>query len=242
VGSGLDDVVVRADDVVKSYRHGEHRIDVLRGVSLAVARGELVAIVGPSGSGKSTLLHLLGGLDVPDAGAIVVGGRALAGMCEDELTVFRRRHVGFVFQTFNLIPTLSAEENVALPLRLDGLASRVVRARATDALAAVGLRERHAHRPDQLSGGEIQRVAVARALVLEPCLILADEPTGSLDARASSELLRILRQATSDRGRTIVMVTHDPRAAACADRVLCMTDGSLADDTEARAPRRTGAA
>ena len=228
---GIDDVAVRADAVVKSYRHGDARIAAVCGVSLAIAAGEFVAVMGPSGSGKSTLLHLLGGLDVPDTGTIVVGGRDLADMSDDELTVFRRRHVGFVFQAFNLVPTLSAEENVALPLRLDGAKPSVARDRVAEALAAVGLYERRSHMPDQMSGGEVQRVALARALVIDPFLCLADEPTGNLDSRASAEMLRVLRQASDERRQTVVMVTHDARAAACADRVMRMVDGTIEAET-----------
>ena len=220
---------VQADGLVKTYRQGEICVPALRGVSLEVGAGEFVAVMGSSGSGKSTLLHLLGGLDVPEAGSIVIAGRALGAMSDDELTVFRRRHVGVVFQSFNLVPTLTAEENVGLPLRLDGRPLAAVQARVADALRDVGMLHRGRHTPAQLSGGELQRVAVARALVVEPALILADEPTGSLDSRTAEQVLGLLSHAASAMGRTIVMVTHDPRAAAHAHRIVRLVDGLVED-------------
>jgi putative ABC transport system ATP-binding protein len=230
----LDEIgsAVRAEDVGKSYRQGETRVAALHGVSLEIGTAEFVAVMGPSGSGKSTLLHLLGGLDVPDSGTIAIAGRTLGAMSDDELTVFRRRHLGIVFQAFNLVPTLTAEENVALPLRLDGVSARTARARVVGALGEVGMRHRRGHRPDQLSGGELQRVALARALVVEPLLVLADEPTGSLDSRTSEEMLGLLHRASRDLGRTVVMVTHDPVAAAYASRVVRVVDGMI----DARVP------
>jgi ABC-type lipoprotein export system ATPase subunit len=229
VEPACDDVVVAAVDLVRTYRQGPTLVRALRGVSLTVARGELVAVMGPSGSGKSTLLHLLGGLDLPDAGRVVVAGRDLTALPEDDLTIFRRRRVGFVFQAFNLVPTLTVEENVALPLLLDGARLRAVRARIDAALAAVEMQGRAAHAPDQLSGGEAQRVAVARALIGDPAVILADEPTGSLDSRSADAVLELLRRAAREQGRTIVMVTHDARAAACATRIVRVVDGILAE-------------
>lgn len=219
---------VRVAGLTKTYREGEHAVAALRGIDLEVASGELLAVMGPSGSGKSTLLHLLGGLDVPDAGSIVIGGRALGAMTDDERTVFRRRHVGIVFQSSNLVPTLTVEENVGLPLRLDGASARTLRARVERALADVGMAHRRGHRPDRLSGGERQRAAVARALAIDPMLILADEPTGSLDSHAAAEVLRLLR-AASERRRAVIMVTHDSGAAAYAHRVVHVVDGRLVD-------------
>jgi putative ABC transport system ATP-binding protein len=234
-------IAVRAERVVKAYREGESRVAALRGVSLEIGTQEFVAVMGPSGSGKSTLLHLLAGLDLPDSGSIVIAGRALGAMTDDELTVFRRRHLGIVFQSFNLVPTLTAEENVALPLRLDGVPARAVRARVADTLADVGMLHRRRHRPDQLSGGELQRVAMARALVVEPLLILADEPTGSLDSRTSEEILCLLQRTANQLGRAIVMVTHDPTAAAHAGRVVRVVDGLVEGWSGARRAATEGA-
>jgi putative ABC transport system ATP-binding protein len=233
-------LAAHVDGLVKTYRQGEGRVAALRGVTLAVRGGEFVAVMGPSGSGKSTLLHLLGGLDVPDRGGVVVGGRALQAMTDDQRTVFRRRHVGVVFQAFNLVPTLTVEENVALPLRLDGLPNATVGARVAAVLAEVGLERRRLHAATHLSGGEQQRVAIARALVVEPMLILADEPTGNLDSRTAGEVLRLLRLAASERARTLVMVTHDAGAAAHADRVVRVVDGRVEADGSGANPSRDG--
>lgn len=221
-------VAVEVDGLVRRYRHGAGVVAALRGVSLTIREGELVAVTGPSGSGKSTLLHLLGGLDVADAGRVVVAGQTLGALSDDALTVFRRRRIGIVFQAFNLLPILTAEENVALPLLLDDVPRREARGRAGEALAAVGMLSRRSHRPAELSGGEQQRVAVARALAVEPALILADEPTGNLDSRAASDVLDLLQRAARS-GRTILMVTHDGEAAARADRALHMVDGALVE-------------
>lgn len=225
--SDRNDSVVNAVELVRTYRQGESLVPALRGLSLTVGAGEFVAIMGPSGSGKSTLLHLLGGLDAPEAGSIAIAGQPLGALSEDALTVFRRRHVGIVFQAHNLVPTLTAEENVALPLLLDGAAVGAVRARVADALASVGMQPRRSHRPDQLSGGELQRVAVARALVIAPVLMLADEPTGSLDSRTAAEVLALLQRAASECRRTIVMVTHDRNAASYAHRIVRVVDGMV---------------
>jgi len=216
--------------VEKAYRQGDTEVRALAGVTLDVPGGQFVAIVGPSGSGKSTLLHLLGGLDQPSAGEIAIEGTPIARMSDDEITIFRRRRIGVVFQFFNLLPTLSAEENVALPLVLDGRRPRDVRDRVGAALEQVGLAHRRRHRPDELSGGEQQRVAVARALVIEPALILADEPTGNLDTSTGEQILTLLRAANETRRATILMVTHDPRAAAWAARTVSMRDGRVVDD------------
>lgn len=233
---------VEAVDLVRTYRQGAHVIAALRGVSLAVGVGEFVAVMGPSGSGKSTLLHLLGGLDVPDAGRIAIAGHALETLPDEALTVFRRRKIGVVFQAYNLVPTLTAEENVGLPLLLDGIVSRVVRTRVAAALASVGMVGRRTHRPDQLSGGEQQRIAIARALVVAPVLVLADEPTGSLDSRTAADVLGLLQRAAREQGRTIVMVTHDAGAAAHAGRVVEVVDGRIDERPRTEWVTRNGAA
>src|SRR5262245_17678575 len=201
-------------EVHKVYRQGANDVAALAGVSLEVADGEFVSIMGPSGSGKSTLLHLMGGLDQPSAGDVRIGDMSIAHMTDDEVTIFRRRKIGFVFQFFNLLPTLSAEENVALPLALDRRPTKEIRPRVAAALEQVGLAARARHRPDELSGGEMQRVAIARALVIDPILILADEPTGNLDTKTGEQILALIRAANRARGATIVLVTHDARAAA----------------------------
>jgi putative ABC transport system ATP-binding protein len=218
--------VLRAEALHKSYRQGEGSIHPLRGVDLAVSAGEFVAVTGASGSGKSTLLHILGVLDRPDRGTVFVEGVATDGMNDEELAILRRRRLGFVLQFFNLLPTLDATENAAFPLLLDG--AKDARERALKSLEDVGLGSRSSHRPSQLSGGEQQRVALARALVTRPAVVLADEPTGNLDAATGGDILDLLR-ATADAGQTIVMVTHDERAAGIADRVVRLRDGLLED-------------
>jgi putative ABC transport system ATP-binding protein len=217
-------------DATKSYRQGDAEVKALAGVTLDVAAGEFVAVVGPSGSGKSTLLHLMGGLDVPSSGDVLIDGAPISRMSDDEVTVFRRRSIGFVFQFFNLLPTLSAEENVALPLLLDGRRPRDVRDRVAAALDAVGLAHRRTHRPDEMSGGEMQRAAIARALVIEPKVILADEPTGNLDSATGEQILDLIRRANRERGATVVMVTHDAKAAARGSRLVTMRDGVVVGD------------
>jgi len=219
--------VISVRDVHKVFRQGDAEVPALAGVSLEIAAGEFVSIMGPSGSWKSTLLHLMGGLDVPTAGDIVVDGSALSRMTDDDITIFRRRKIGFVFQFFNLLPTYSAEENVALPLLLDHRRARDVRERVRVALEQVGLAHRRSHRPDELSGGEMQRVAIARALVVDPILILADEPTGNLDTRTGEQILGLLRDANRTRGCTVVLVTHDAAAAAVARRIITLKDGRV---------------
>jgi putative ABC transport system ATP-binding protein len=214
----------------KVYRQGQKEITALRGVSLTIAKGEFLSIMGPSGSGKSTLLNLIGGLDQPSSGEIFIDGRPLHGVSDDELTLIRRRQVGFIFQFFNLLPILTAAENAALPLLLDGVPFSKVRSKADALLAKVGLGERTEHRPEQLSGGEMQRVAIARALITNPAVLLADEPTGNLDSRTSEEIFRLLT-GLHDEGQTIIMVTHDPRAAAHGTRTITLRDGSIAEDT-----------
>ena len=211
----------------KQYRMGEVTVDALQGVDLTVQAGEFVAIMGPSGSGKSTLLHLAGGLDSPSDGEITMDGRRLAHLSDDEVTVLRRRHVGLVFQFFNLLPTLTAAENVALPLLIDGRPRAEIGPRVDALLHLVGLAGRRDHRPDQLSGGEQQRVAIARALVTRPAVVLADEPTGNLDRTSGREVLALLRRACDEEHQAIVMVTHDPLAAATAGRVILLRDGRI---------------
>ena len=209
----------------KRYVMGEVSVEALRGVDFVVKRGEFVAIMGPSGSGKSTLLHLLGGLDDPTDGEVLLAGQPLAQLSDDRLTLIRRRQVGFVFQFFNLLPTLTAAENVALPLLIDGRRLEDYEERIADLLALVGLADRAGHRPDQLSGGEQQRVAIARAFVNDPEVVLADEPTGNLDSAAGEEILRLLRRMRDEKGQTIVMVTHNEHAAEYADRIVRLRDG-----------------
>ena len=226
--------MISVREVHKVFRQGDADVSALAGVSVDVAAGQFVSIMGPSGSGKSTLLHLMGGLDLPTTGEIVIDGTAISRMSDDEITIFRRRKIGFVFQFFNLLPTYSAEENVALPLLLDRRRARDVRDRVAAALDQVGLGHRRRHRPDELSGGEMQRVAIARALVIEPVLILADEPTGNLDTRTGEQILALIRDANRARGCTVVLVTHDARAAAHADRIVTLKDGTVVDETAVR--------
>jgi putative ABC transport system ATP-binding protein len=212
-------------DVHKVFHQGEAEVRALAGVSLDIEAGAFVSIMGPSGSGKSTLLHLMGGLDLPTSGEVTLDGSPLSRMSDDEITLLRRRKIGFVFQFFNLLPTYTAEENVALPLLLDGLGRREVRPRVEAALEQVGLSHRRRHRPEELSGGEMQRVAIARALVIDPRVILADEPTGNLDTKTGEQVLDLLGAANRDRHCTIVLVTHDSQAAAHAERLITLKDG-----------------
>jgi putative ABC transport system ATP-binding protein len=216
---------VTARSLTRRYGQGATAVDALRGVDLTIEAGEMVAVMGPSGSGKSTLMHLLAGLDRPTSGVVTVGGQDITKLKEAALTRLRRDRIGFVFQGFNLLPTLTAEENVALPIRLAGRSSAAAETRIANLIDRVGLTQRKRHRPAELSGGQQQRVAVARALVTEPAVVFADEPTGNLDSRSSGEVLELLRDAASVFGRAVVMVTHDARAAAEADRVLFLADG-----------------
>lgn len=216
----------------KIYHQGGEDVPALRDVSFRINKGEFLSIMGPSGSGKSTLLNLIGGLDQPTSGEIFIDGSPLHGISDDELTLIRRRKVGFIFQFFNLLPILTAEENVALPLLLDGFPFAQVREKAVTLLEKVGLGERIGHRPEQLSGGEMQRVAIARALVTEPSVLLADEPTGNLDSNRSKEILELL-QDLNKKGQTIVMVTHDSSAALFGTRIVRLKDGSVCEDTAA---------
>jgi putative ABC transport system ATP-binding protein len=222
--------ILETNGVSKQYRMGKIKVDALAGVDFSVEEGEFIAVMGPSGSGKSTLLHLLGGLDQPTDGEVALAGRVLSTLSDNQVTITRRRKVGFVFQFFNLIPTLSAEENIALPLLIDGRRPREYRERVDRLLELVGLTERRHHKPDQLSGGEQQRVAIARALVTEPAIVLADEPTGNLDSRSGDDILKLLRQLCDELGQTIVTVTHDPRAASYADRIVFLKDGRIIDE------------
>jgi len=215
---------IQATGLVKTYSQGDEEIRALRGVDVSVGAGEFLAITGASGSGKSTLLHILGGLDRPDEGEVWLEGESLTELDDAALALLRRRRLGFVLQFFNLLPTLTAEENAAFPLLLDGERDALERARSS--LERVGLGPRAAHRPAQLSGGEQQRVALARALVTQPAVVLADEPTGNLDSKTGLEILELLKE-TSGGGQTIVMVTHDEKTAGFADRVVGLSDGLL---------------
>jgi putative ABC transport system ATP-binding protein len=221
---------LQAKDLDKRYTLGQHVVKALDGVSLSVEKGEFVAVMGPSGSGKSTLLHILGGLDLPTEGEIVLANRSMSTLTDRQATLARRRNVGFVFQFFNLLPTLSAEENILLPLIIDGKNLRDYRKRLAMILKRVGLEERRYHRPDQLSGGEQQRVALARALITQPAILLADEPTGNLDTRTGTAMMKLLQESAKDLDQAIVMVTHDPKAAAYADRVIFLNDGCIVDE------------
>lgn len=222
--------MLQLKDVRKVY-DGNARVVALDGVTLGIGAGEMVAVVGPSGSGKSTLLNLMGGLDVPTSGALLVAGQDLATKGEEERSLFRRTHVSYVFQAYHLMPTLSAAQNVELPLHLAGRPAAEARERAMKALDEVGLAARTTHLPDELSGGERQRVAIARALVTGAPLLLADEPTGNLDTARGEEILGLLKSIHSGRGTTIVMVTYDPHAAAACERVVSFRDGRVVEDT-----------
>jgi putative ABC transport system ATP-binding protein len=222
--------MIEVTEATKVYRRGRTEVRALAGVSLTVPRGQFLSVMGPSGSGKSTLLNLLGALDVPSSGSIRIGGQELARMNDAALSAFRRERLGFIFQFFNLMPTLTAVENVMLPGLLAGRSHAQLLSSAEALLDTVGLRGRAHHRPDELSGGEMQRVAVARALLTEPSLLLADEPTGNLDSRTGAEVLRLLREATRQRQLTVVMVTHDPKAAAVGDRIVRLADGIIVGD------------
>ena len=230
------DSVVVARDVTRRYGDNTTAVDALRGVSLEVRRGELVAVMGPSGSGKSTLMHTLAGLDQPTRGSVKIAGIEITDMDDAKLTELRRDHVGFVFQFFNLLPMLSAEENIVLPLTIAG--ERVDRAWLGELLARTGLQPRSTHRPAELSGGEQQRVAIARALVTRPTILFADEPTGNLDSKTSGEILELLRVSAKDYDQTVVMVTHDPRGATIANRILFLADGLIVNELTDATPAR----
>ncbi|HSR93347.1 MAG TPA: ABC transporter ATP-binding protein [Solirubrobacterales bacterium] len=220
--------VVVATDVSRRYGEGEAAVDALLDVSTGFERGRFTAIMGPSGSGKSTLMHILAGLDMPTAGTVVLDGEEITGLDDAALTRLRRDKLGFVFQFFNLLPVLTAEENLVLPLSIAG--RRPDAAWLEQLIRTVGLEQRRTHRPSELSGGQQQRVAVARALVSKPAVVFADEPTGNLDSKASGDVLRLLRQSVDEFGQTVIMVTHDPVAAAHADRLITLRDGRIVHD------------
>jgi putative ABC transport system ATP-binding protein len=220
--------VVSAVDLTRRYGEGEAAVDALRGVTLTVQPKELVAVMGPSGSGKSTLMHILAGLDKPTSGDVVIAGESIAKMDDTELTKLRRKHIGFIFQFFNLLPMLTAEENVVLPLSIAG--EKPDQEWLDQLLDKTGLKARKTHRPSELSGGQQQRVAIARALVSRPAIVFADEPTGNLDSKTSGDILELMRSSVDELGQTTVMVTHDARAAAIADRVLFLADGLIVEE------------
>ena len=220
--------VLTATDLTRRYGEGDTAVDALRGVSLEVPKGQLTAVMGPSGSGKSTLMHILAGLDKPTSGEVTIAGTALSKLSDSDLTKLRRRNIGFIFQFFNLLPMLTAEENILLPLTIAG--EKPEKEWFDDLIKTVGLEDRKNHRPAELSGGQQQRVAIARALVSKPTVVFADEPTGNLDSKTSEEILELLRNSVDSYGQTTVMVTHDPRAAAIADRILFLADGLIVRD------------
>jgi putative ABC transport system ATP-binding protein len=220
--------VVSARDLNRRYGEGDTAVDALRGVSLDVTKGQLTAVMGPSGSGKSTLMHILAGLDTPTSGDVTIAGTSIHDLNDTQLTNLRREHIGFIFQFFNLLPMLNAEENVVLPLSLAG--EKLDSAWVDELLARIGLEDRRNHRPSELSGGQQQRVAIGRALVSKPTIVFADEPTGNLDSKTSGEILELMRSSVNTYGQTTVMVTHDARAAAIADRILFLADGLIVKD------------
>jgi len=224
--------IAETENLTKIYGSGEAQVNALSGVSIHVDTGEFVAVMGPSGCGKSTLLHLVGGLDRPSEGVVKIEGRDLSSLNDDELTDLRREHIGFIFQFFNLIPTLSALDNTALPLVLGGMKPADAQVRATEWLEKLEVADRSTHRPEELSGGQRQRVAIARSLVTDPKLILADEPTGNLDSQAAQEFATLLRDIVDRWERSILLVTHDPRISSYADRILQMKDGRITNETK----------
>jgi putative ABC transport system ATP-binding protein len=230
-----DGSVVAARDLTRRYGEGETAVEALRGVSLEVKAGQLVAVMGPSGSGKSTLMHILAGLDKPTTGSVTIAGTEITNLADAKLTRLRRKHIGFVFQFFNLLPMLTAEENIVLPLSIAG--EKPDDAWLSELLTSTGLTDRRAHRPSELSGGQQQRVAIARSLVTRPTILFADEPTGNLDSKTSGEILDLIRHSVDTYQQTTVMVTHEARAAAIADRVLFLADGLIVKEmTGATAP------
>jgi putative ABC transport system ATP-binding protein len=219
------DAVVEAREITRRYGEGDTAVEALRGCSIMVGRGELTAVMGPSGSGKSTLMHILAGLDRPTSGEVTIEGTEIAKLNDNDLTKLRREHIGFIFQFFNLLPMLTAEENIRLPLELAG--GKVDDKWVDEVIDKVGLDDRRTHRPSELSGGQQQRVAIARALASRPTVVFADEPTGNLDSTTSAEILELVRETVTNYGQTTVMVTHDAHAAAIADRVLFLADGCI---------------
>ena len=232
--------LIATEGLRKDYALGPHTIHAVRDVSVRIGRGEFVAVMGPSGSGKSTFMHILGCLDTPTAGRYVLDGEDVAGLSRDDLARIRNAKIGFVFQTFNLLPRTSAVENVELPLQYAGVPPRIARAKARERLAAIGLADRESHHPNQLSGGQQQRVAIARALVHDPAVILADEPTGNLDTRTSVEILALLQRLNRE-GLTLVLVTHEPDVASYASRVLTFRDGRVLRDESVTSPANAAA-
>jgi len=233
--------LIQAENLTKVYGTGDTAVTALNHIKLNVNPGEFVAVMGPSGCGKSTLLHLLGGLDRPTDGSVSIDEQPLAKMSDNEITKLRRRKIGFVFQFFNLIPILSSVENAALPLLLDGVNSAKAKDKAKEWLTKVGLGERMSNRPDQLSAGQQQRVAIARALITDPVLVLADEPTGNLDTKSADEIAALLKQVAKTWGRAVLMVTHDPRIAAYADRIVFLKDGTIVNETQLESKRNDNA-
>jgi putative ABC transport system ATP-binding protein len=220
-------MILKTEALTKHYKMGRIIVEALKGVDLSITKGEFVAIMGPSGSGKSTLLHLMGGLDTPTSGEVFLAGRSLSKLRDYEITRIRRTKVGFIFQFYNLIPTLTAAENIALPMLMDGKSFRSYHKWLDQLLEMVGLQDRADHKPDQLSGGQQQRVAIARAFMNQPEIVLADEPTGNLDTHAGEAILQLLQRSCDELGATIVMVTHDPKAASYARRVIFLRDGMI---------------
>ena len=227
-GAVGDESVVVAHDLRRRYGEGDTAVDALRGVSLEIAEGNLTAVMGPSGSGKSTLMHILAGLDMPTSGEVSIAGTSISKLNDTELTTLRRQHIGFIFQFFNLLPMLNAEENVVLPLAIAG--EKPDKKWVAELMGKIGLSNRRDHRPSELSGGQQQRVAIGRALVSKPTIVFADEPTGNLDSKTSGEILELMRDSVDTYGQTTVMVTHDARAAAIADRILFLADGLIVKD------------
>jgi len=229
----MSDYIIAAQDVHKTFRTGKIEVYALRGVDFSVKSGEMVAIMGPSGCGKTTMLNCLSGLDEFDSGEVYIDGTDLRSMGDKARTSYRARSMGFVFQTFNLLPVINAVENVELPLLVSGVRPRDARSRALAALEQVGLEDRSEHRPSELSGGQRQRVTIARALVNEPAIVWADEPTGNLDSKSADDIIAIMRKLNRERGQTLVLVTHDPNIGARCDRVVQMQDGQVVDDGRA---------
>jgi putative ABC transport system ATP-binding protein len=229
-------MLLKIESLKKAYSRGDQTVEALKGVNLEIDVGQFVSIMGPSGSGKSTLLHLMGGLDRPTSGRVVFEEKAIDSLKDYDLSLFRRLKLGFIFQFFNLLPTLSALENVALPRLLNGESIKTIRPKAEELLKMMGLEKRMDHKPDQLSGGEMQRVAIARALIGDPLIIFADEPTGNLDSKTGESVLKLMQDLVKDHGKTIVMVTHDPKAASYGTRLIKLKDGLLDSDEQITHP------